>query len=117
MNVRPVHLLHIDNGEEPTNLEEGLPDAQFFAIKVFDEHFSYIIHFITTGSTPTNYTVNQKKDLVSRATDFTLITSQLYKLRVDEVLRRYVPEFERRNILAEAHGGVTRGNYSGKTTA
>ena len=32
----------------------------------------------------------------------------------DEILRRYVPKFERRNILADAHGGVVGGNYAGR---
>ena len=28
LNAGPDHLSHIETGEEPTNLEEGLPDAQ-----------------------------------------------------------------------------------------
>ena len=35
---------------------------------------------------------------------------------LDEILRRYVPNFERRSILMEAHGGATRGHYAGKET-
>lgn len=34
----------------------------------------------------------------------------------DEILQRYVPEFEREKILAEAHGGAARGNYAGRAT-
>lgn len=36
---------------------------------------------------------------------------------LDEVLCKYVLEHERHNILTEAHGGVTGGNYAGKSTA
>jgi len=32
---------------------------------------------------------------------------------IDEILRRYVPKFERTSILAEAHGGVAGGHYVG----
>ena len=46
------HLSRIRNDEEPTNLEEGLLDAQLFTIKVIDAHFVDIIHFLTTGMTP-----------------------------------------------------------------
>ena len=35
----------------------------------------------------------------------------------DEILRRYVPEFERGQILAEAHGGVAGEHYVGYATA
>ena len=27
LNAGPNHLSHIENGEEPTNLDDGLPDA------------------------------------------------------------------------------------------
>jgi len=35
----------------------------------------------------------------------------------DEILRRYVPEFERSKILMDAHGGVTGGHYPGREIA
>ena len=34
LNAGPNHLLRIEIGEEPSNLEEGLPDAQLFAVSV-----------------------------------------------------------------------------------
>ena len=45
--------------------------------------------------------------------DFSIIAGQLYKMGNDEILRRYVPEFERGQILAEAHGGAVEGHYAG----
>jgi len=39
LNAVPVHLSRIENGEEPTSLEEGLPDAQLYAVYVADGHF------------------------------------------------------------------------------
>ena len=61
--------------------------------------------------------MKQKKELVVRVDDFSLIFGHLYKMGLDEVLRRYVPEHERQSILIEAHGGVTGGHYAGKATA
>jgi len=34
----------------------------------------------------------------------------------NEVLQRYVPDFERDSILTEAHGGAVGGHYVGKET-
>lgn len=116
LNVEPNHLSCIETGEEPNNLEDGLPDAQLFAIKVFDENFLDIIQFLTTGWAPDEYTVQQKKEPVSHATNFTIIVIQLCKLGENEVLHRYVLEYERLTILDEAHGGIARGHYNGKET-
>lgn len=62
------------------------------------------------------YLVPQKKELVSCAVDFSIILGHLYNMGVDEVLRRYVLEHERHDILAEAHNGVAGGHYAGKET-
>ena len=64
MNARPDHLSCIETSEEPTSLEEGLPDAQLFVVCVADGHFEDIIHFLTTGTMPKEYSVQQKKELV-----------------------------------------------------
>eukprot|EP00253_Pinus_taeda_P017205 PITA_17205 len=116
LNIGPDHLSWIETGEESTNLEEGLLDAQLFAVRVADNHFVDIIHFITTGMAPKGYTSSQKKKLVVRATHFLMIVRHLFKMGADEILRQYVPDFERNNILVEAHGGAAGGHYVGKAT-
>ena len=52
-----------------------------------------------------------------RASDFTLIAGQLYKMGPDEILRRCVLEHENLLILDEAHFGAAGGHYAGKATA
>eukprot|EP00253_Pinus_taeda_P005156 PITA_05156 len=117
LNAGPNHLSQIETGEEPKNLEEGLPHAQLFAVCVADDHFEDIIHFLTTGTTPKEYSVQQKMELVVCATKFSVIAGHLYKTGNDEILRRYVPKFERGQILAEGHGGAVGGHYSGHAMA
>lgn len=77
-------------------------------------HFVDIIYFLTTGMTPEGYTNQQNKELVVRVEDVSIITGHLYKMGTNEILLRYVHEFERRSIIAEAHGGVVGGHYVGK---
>lgn len=60
---------------------------------------------------PAKYSVKQKKQLVVRGVEFTMIVGQLYKLVPDEVSRRYVVDHERSMILAEAHTGIAAGHY------
>ena len=117
LNVGPDHLSRIDSGEEPSNLEDNLPDAQLFSIQIVDEYYRDIIHFLTTGWAPVEFTKQQKKQLVVKAADFTLIAGQLYKLGLDEVLRRCVMLHEKEAIIREAHSGTAGGHFAGKLTA
>ena len=42
-NVGPDHLSRIENGEEPTNIEDGLPDAQLFHIEIANDYYGPIV--------------------------------------------------------------------------
>ena len=86
LNAGPDHLSRIESGEEPTDLESIFPDVQLFSFKILYAHFVDIIQFLNTGTTPPEYSVQQKKELVTQATDFTIIAGHLYKMGVDEVL-------------------------------
>jgi hypothetical protein len=39
MNKGPNHFSRLEHGEEPTNLEDTLLDAQLLAIRKIDDHF------------------------------------------------------------------------------
>lgn len=87
-------MSRIETNEEPTNLEDGLLDAQLYAVRIADGHFEDIIHFLTTGIGPQGYSIQQKKELVIRVADFTVLAGHLNKMGNDEILYRYVLEFE-----------------------
>jgi hypothetical protein len=94
MNKGPDHLSRLEHGEEPTNLEDTLLDAQLIDIRKIDDHFVEIVQFLSIGMAPSEYTIPQKKQLVVCAADFSLIVGQLYKMGPDEILRRCVMEVE-----------------------
>jgi len=84
----------IETGEEPTNLEEGLPNVHLFVVCVANNQFVDSIHFLTTGAAPEGYTNQKKKELVVHMTNFSVIVGHLYKMGSDEILQLYVPDFE-----------------------
>jgi hypothetical protein len=43
MNKGPNHLFRLEQGEEPTSLEDTLPDAQLLDIRNIDDHFIEIV--------------------------------------------------------------------------
>jgi hypothetical protein len=74
MNKGPDHLSRLEHGEEPmTSLEDTLLDAQLVAVINIDDHFIEIVHFLSTRMAPSEYAIPQKKQLVVRAVDFSLI--------------------------------------------
>ena len=55
LNAGPDHLSRIDSGEEPSNLEDNLPDEHLFSIQITDEYYADIIHFLTIGWAPVEF--------------------------------------------------------------
>ena len=80
LNVGPSHLSRLERGEEPSNLDDDLPDAQLFLVIIVDEYFEEITHFFNTTMAPEWYTIVHKKLLVVKVMDYQLIAGQLYKL-------------------------------------
>lgn len=73
LNVGVDHLSRLETREEPTSIEDNLPDAKLFVIRVADDHFLDIIQFFTIGMAPSKYITHQKKELVVREVDFSLV--------------------------------------------
>jgi hypothetical protein len=73
LNAGPDHLSRITNGEEPTDLEENLLNAQLFSVQVDDEYFTDIIQYLSTWTAPQKFNTTQKKNMVVRAANYQLI--------------------------------------------
>ena len=86
LNANLDHLSHVENGEESTNIDDGLSYAQLFRVDIADDHYAPIIQFFSTGVAPADMSTSQKKQLVVKASNFQLIAGQLYKLGPDEIL-------------------------------
>jgi hypothetical protein len=61
---------------------------------------------------PYDMIIAWKKKLVVKETDYHLIARNLYKLGIYGIFQRCFLEHERPMILAEAHDGITGGNYA-----
>jgi len=57
-----------------------------------DGHFEDIIYFLTIGTALKGYSVQRKKELVVHVVDFSVIVGHIYKMGIDEILWRYVPD-------------------------
>jgi len=100
LNAGPDHLSRVTNGEEPISLEDNFPDVQLFSIQISNDYFTGIIQYLSTGTAPQEYTTVQKKNLLVHAIDYQLFIGNLYKMGIDNILRRYVIEHKRPRILS-----------------
>lgn len=117
LNVGLDHLSWIEIGEEQSNLEEGLLDVHLFAIHLVDRHFVDIIHFLSTGMAFEGYTKIKRNNFSWVQPIFRSLWDIYTKINVDEILWRYVLDFEHDSILVEAHGGVVGGHYARREIA
>ena len=56
LNLGLDHSSRLESGEEPIILDEGLPDAQLFAIQMVDDYFQDIVQYLSTGFAPAEMT-------------------------------------------------------------
>ena len=49
LNTCPNHLYHFETKEEPTNIDDGFPNAQLFRVDIKNDHYAPIIHFLATS--------------------------------------------------------------------
>lgn len=72
-NVGPDHLSQIQSREGVGTIGGALPNAQLFRIEAMQDQFVEISMFLIIGRAPEHFTINQKKQLVTRSLDFQLI--------------------------------------------
>ena len=48
LNSELDHLSRLESGEEPTSIDDSLPNAKSFAVKMIDDHYKDIVHILTT---------------------------------------------------------------------
>ena len=70
LKAGPDHLSWIETSEEPTNIEDGFPNAKLFRIDIVDDYYEQISQFLATKAVPEDLTTSQKKQLVVKVTNF-----------------------------------------------
>ena len=117
-NVGPNHLSWLTSREDTRNLDDNMPYVNIFAVNMVDGYLTEIVHLLSIVTTPWEYTIVQKEQLVVKAVDYQLIAGNLYNLGAYGILRRCsVLEKERTMMLVEAREGITGVHYAGKETS
>ena len=72
--------------------------------------------FLTDGVLPESMSVDQRRKFVLKSKPFLVIAGGLYRKGIDQIICRFVPDFEQSAVLQEAHGGISGGHFSGDIT-
>ena len=116
LNVGLDHLCRIETGEDSIGVEDDLPDAHLFRIEEVPTELEEIAQFLEDGKAPKGTNTKKKQILVMKAAPYSLINTFLYKMGLDEILRRCALEHERDNIMHEAHYRPVGGHFQADTT-
>ena len=109
--------MRIDTGEESTGVEDDLQDAHLFQIEVVPAELEEITQFLENGQAPEGMSTKKKQILAMKAAPYNLINSFLYKMGLDNILRRCVLEHERDNSMYKAHYRPVGGHFQADTTS
>ena len=90
LNVGPDHLSRINTGEEQTGVKDDLPDAHLFRIEAVPSELEEIAQFLENGQAPEGMSTKKKQILAMKAAPYSLINGFLYKMGLDNILRRCV---------------------------
>ena len=55
------HLSNLESGEDTCNLNDSLLGAELFTVKMFDDHYRDIMHFLTARYALLGFTTTQNK--------------------------------------------------------
>ena len=88
--------------DEPTKeVFDELPNASLFSITQLDEGDCYdnMMNFLLDYQFPSQWSKDKKRQLALGSKILTIITGQMYKKGIDQMLRRCVQKHEKVGIL------------------
>ena len=77
-----------------------------------NSYYDQIFMFLIDGMMPAQMITNHRSKMALRRRSFLVIACALYIGRIDQIIRRHVPEYEQQ-ILEEAHQSKLGGHFLG----
>lgn len=118
-NVVADHLSSLVNIEVTKNekeIQEEFPDEKLFMVQA-RPWFADFANYQATKLIPEDLNSHQKKKFLFDAKQYVWDEPYLFKMGIDNLLRRCVTEDESKSILWHCHNSPYGGHYSGQRTA
>eukprot|EP00253_Pinus_taeda_P005717 PITA_05717 len=108
--------LDLPAGEEGM-VDDQMPDEHLFSISVLSPWFTDIANYLVSAQFLPHLSSKEKSKIVRKSAPFTWIGGNLFKLGLDQILRRCVREEEVFDILLTCHDGPCGGHFTTKRSA
>lgn len=84
----PNHLSWLELGEARGLVDDQFPNSELFRVEAIPDYLEEIAVFLVTSKFVEGYKTTQRRQMVAHTADYQLIIRQLYRLGIDQILRR-----------------------------
>ncbi|CAM8908355.1 unnamed protein product [Rhodiola kirilowii] len=116
-NTVADHLSRLVRDEEPGAITETFPDEHLFALSAKLPWYAPIVNYLVGGTFPPSYSKAQCMKLKHDSKFYVWDDPYLWKIGVDQLLRRCIPDIEIASLISFCHEHACGGHFGPKRTA
>ncbi|CAM8944792.1 unnamed protein product [Rhodiola kirilowii] len=116
-NTVADHLSRIVKEEEEGHITESFPDEHLYAISTKVPWYAPIANYLVGGTFPPSFTKAQCMKLKHDAKQYLWDDPYLWKIGVDQILRRCIPNNEIASVINFCHEFACGGHFGPRKTA
>ncbi|CAM8940532.1 unnamed protein product [Rhodiola kirilowii] len=116
-NTVADHLSRIVREEEPGSITETFPDEHLYALSSKMPWYAPIVNYVVGGTFPPSYSKAQCMKLKHDSRFYVWDDPYIWKIGVDQLLRRCIPDFEIASIISFCHEHACGGHFGPRRTA
>ncbi|KAJ0465579.1 putative nucleotidyltransferase, Ribonuclease H [Helianthus annuus] len=116
-NVVADHLSRLPSGVEDVTPEinEQFPDEFIMSVKS-GPWYANFANYLVSGTVPDAWNKRRKQQFLTQVKNYIWDEPDLFRIGVDQIIRRCVPETEFLEVLEHAHSSACGGHFSGQKT-
>ncbi|CAM8990052.1 unnamed protein product [Rhodiola kirilowii] len=116
-NTVADHLSHLVRKEDDGQITETFPDEHLYAISGKMPWFAPLVNYLVGGKFPPSYSRAQCLKLKHDAKYYVWDDPYLWKIGVDQILRRCIPDDEIASVISFCHELACGGHFGPRRTA
>ncbi|CAM8968712.1 unnamed protein product [Rhodiola kirilowii] len=116
-NTVADHLSRIVREEEPGSITETFLDEHLYALSAKMPWYAPIVNYLVGGTFPPSYSKAQCMKLKHDSRFYVWDDPYLWKIGVDQLLRRCIPEIEIASVVSFCHEHACGGHFGPRRTA